>query len=380
MKPSTHSLNHPAADVPEDAPPEANAGPIRLLAIVAAGTAVYALSPILVPFLLALVVAIAMAPVAAWFERHKFNRTIASILCLLIVLLALSIVAGLVINQAGAILRKSDQYAERLGDAMAKVLRAVGGNQWVDSIAPSNGDGPARSGDAGDALVARVRESIRGDAREIGQWVASGLGGAVGIAGDLVIFLAFYFYMLQGRSEWLERIRKAATGLGMRPRHREFSKVASELKTYLATLAIVSAVYFVVISAALWWIGVPQPLLWGMLTAVLELVPFFGPVIAGAMPAVAALGTGGTWQPLAVIALFVVLQMVEGYVVAPLLYGNAVEIEPVTVILGVLFFGWLLGPAGLALAMPLMLLLRGALVITPDTPALDALADAQKTM
>ncbi len=79
------------------------------------------------------------------------------------------------------------------------------------------------------------------------------------------------------------------------------------------------------------------------------------------------------------VGLFLLLQTIEGYVIAPLLYGKAVNIEPVTVLLGVLFFGFLLGPAGLALAMPLMILLRGVLIISPDTPALDALSDAGKS-
>ena len=78
------------------------------------------------------------------------------------------------------------------------------------------------------------------------------------------------------------------------------------------------------------------------------------------------------------IGLFVALQTFEGYVITPLLYGKAVNIDPVTVLLGVLFFGLLWGPLGLAVAMPMMILLRGLLVITPDTPALDALADAER--
>src|SRR5215208_6484935 len=113
------------------------------------------------------------------------------------------------------------------------------------------------------------------------------------------------------------------------------------------------------------------------MTGVLELIPYFGPVLAGALPAAMAMGAGGAWwQPLAVVGLFIALQTVEGYIVAPLLYGEAVRIDPVTVILGILFFGFLLGPMGPALAMPLMIFLRGLLAITPDTPALDALMDA----
>jgi len=110
---------------------------------------------------------------------------------------------------------------------------------------------------------------------------------------------------------------------------------------------------------------------------VLRYIPFLGIWVAALPPVLMSLGTSDGWaQPLAVVALFTGLQTVEGYVIAPVLYGRAVSIDPVTILLGVLFFGWLWGPLGLALAMPMLILLRGLLAITPDTPALDALMEA----
>jgi predicted PurR-regulated permease PerM len=90
-----------------------------------------------------------------------------------------------------------------------------------------------------------------------------------------------------------------------------------------------------------------------------------------------ALSLGSWWQPAAVVALYVALHQLEGYVVTPLVYGRAAEFNPVTILFSALFFGWLWGPLGVALALPMMILLRGLLVITPDTPALDALADVE---
>jgi predicted PurR-regulated permease PerM len=86
----------------------------------------------------------------------------------------------------------------------------------------------------------------------------------------------------------------------------------------------------------------------------------------------------GWWQPLAVLAFFAALHTVEGYVVTPMLYGRAVHIDPVTVLFGVLFFGYLWGPLGLAAAMPMLIILRGLVAITPGTPALDALTDIEE--
>ncbi len=200
----------------------------------------------------------------------------------------------------------------------------------------------------------------------------------LGFLGGVVIFLAFLYYMLANRSEWIERITRASDALGLRPRSGELGQIQTEIVTYISYMAMVSLGYMVVVSLAAWAIGLPQPLLWGLLTALLEVIPYFGPLIAGALPTVVSLTTGaGIWQPLTVIGLFTALQTFEGYVIAPLLYGKAVNIDPVTVLLGVLFFGLLWGPLGLAVAMPMMILLRGLLAITPDTPALDALADAE---
>lgn len=370
----------------DENPATSSSSAVRLIAMVVFFTAVYFLASVLVPFLFALVLAIALAPLAGYLQRAGLGRTVSSLICMLLVAAFLLGTTALISYQAGSMLKKSDQYVDRLGDLSARAIRFAGGDRALESItsveesedesAMSNQPAPE---DEGDAVVARVKRALRREGREIGRWTASGIGGLLGGLGQTIIFLAFLFYMLQGRHEWIDRLRRTAQGLGMRPRHREFVKVANELGSYLKMLAMVSLVYAVVISLIMWLIGVPQPLLWGILTALLEVIPFFGPIIAAALPTLAALGAGdGVWQPIAVVVVFLVLQTVEGYVVAPLLYGKSVDIEPVTVLLGVLFFGFLLGPAGLALAMPLMILLRGVLIITPDTPALDALADTDE--
>jgi predicted PurR-regulated permease PerM len=371
----------PSPSSTRDIPPHSPTNALRLMAILAAAAATYWMAPILVPFLLGMVLAIVLAPLAGRFERLGASRTISNLACMLLVAVAFAAAGGLISYQAGVMVKKGDVYVERLGEVSARMIRSVGGEKWLRAVAREEKaeQGTRQSLETqGDALVLRMKTTIGRHAGEINRWAATGVGGLVGILGNTVIVLAFLFYMLQGRDEWIGRLKRAASGLGMRPREREFAKVGTELKHYLGALFLVSGSYGVTITLAMWLIGVPQPFFWGILTAILEFVPFFGPVVAGALSTLAALGAGGAWwQPLAVIGVFLVIGMTEGYVVTPLLYGKSVEIDPVTVLLGVMVFGFLLGPAGLALAMSLMIILRGVLVITPDTPALDALADAQ---
>ena len=143
---------------------------------------------------------------------------------------------------------------------------------------------------------------------------------------------------------------------------------------YFGCLSMIALGYAVVVSLLLWLLKVPQPILWGVLAGMMEVVPYFGPLIAGVLPTVVSLSLGSWWQPLAVVGMFLSLHLVEGYLIEPKLYGRVVRLDPVTILFGAIFFGALWGPGGLAIATPMMIVLRGLIMITPDTPALDALA------
>jgi predicted PurR-regulated permease PerM len=209
----------------------------------------------------------------------------------------------------------------------------------------------------------------------LGNWLVAGVGGLLGALGGGALCFAALFYMLQGRDSWLESLTLAARRLGMNPRDDLLAQVREEVVTFLGYLALVASCYAVIVSLALWLIGVPQPLLWGLIAGLFEVVPYFGPLIASVLPTIVALSLGTWWQPLAVAGLFLTLHLVEGYFISPMVYGRAVKLDPVTILFGAVFFGWLWGPAGLAVSTPMLLLLRGLLEITTDTPALDALAD-----
>lgn len=348
----------------------------RLIAGLLVVGAMYLLAQLLVPFFLALVLAVAMAPLAEWLERRcRFPRAAASLTCMFLILGLLVVAVGLVVAQSGVILKDSETHLTKIGEFLESASKSIGGERLVSSIQGEEAVGEGSIDTPRDYWQATVRRY----ARSLGGWFVSGIGGMLGFLGGVVIFLALLFYMLQGRSEWGDRFARAGRALGLQPGADCFERTQKQMVTYVGCLGVVSLCYAVVITLGCWLIGVPNPLLWGVLTAVLELIPYFGPVIAGALPTLMAISAGdGWWQPVAVVGLFVGLQTIEGYVVAPLVYGKATDIDPITVLMGVLFFGYLWGPVGLTLAMPMLILLRGLLEITPHTPALDAIAEADE--
>ena len=387
---------------------------IRLIAGLLVLGAAWMLAGILVPFMLAIVLAIAVGPVVGWMERKGVPNTLGSLICLFALLAALCVAGGLLVYQAGTMLGQSDHYINQVSNVIASASNRLGGDRLMQSLgfmqasaddeartpstdpdtvgppAPPSldeGDGtsstkPAETADSGSAdrrAGGRYWSGLlRKNLRTLAEWVASGLGGVLGLLAATVIFLAFFFYMLQGRAHWYDRITRAMSLIGMEPKGDELRQSQKELETFVGFVSLVALSYAILTTIVYSLIGLPTPILWGILTGLLEFIPFFGPMIAGLLITAVSITLGTLWQPLSVVGLFLVLHLVEGYIITPIVYGKAVKIDPVTCLLGVMLFGWIWGPIGSMLAMPMMILLRGLISITPGTPALDALADVEE--
>jgi predicted PurR-regulated permease PerM len=107
----------------------------------------------------------------------------------------------------------------------------------------------------------------------------------------------------------------------------------------------------------LWALGVPYWLTFGIFTGIVAIVPFFGSLVSTLLPAAFVLGEGGPGRALAVVLLGVLVHLVEGNLVAPLIMQRQVNLPPVMTIMGVLIMGKLLGPVGLLVAVPTLVVL-----------------------
>jgi hypothetical protein len=128
-------------------------------------------------------------------------------------------------------------------------------------------------------------------------------------------------------------------------------------RLFLIQLALNTA-FGVVIGTGLWIIGIPNPVLWGILAAVLRFVPYIGAVISAVFPLTLAAAVDPGWSMLLwTAALFLVVEPVVGHVIEPLLYGHNTGLSPVAVVASATFWTALWGPVGLVLATPLTICL-----------------------
>ena len=378
-----------------------------VIAVVTVLAASALLARLIVPMILALVLAITLRPLAHRLERLGLNRAASSIACTLLVAAVLLGAAGLVTLQAGSVLRNSDSYMTRLGDLATRITAPIedsqiaevlssGGDRSGDDPAESGTDGSEPSVEAGPAPPDSVNDDavpgidlssreywvgkIRENVGSIGSWVFRGVGGVLGVLGQVVVFLFLILYILLTRQAWSDRLVRAAQLTGMRLESDDLSRMGDSIKGWLSCVLMVATGYAVTVWLASWALGLPQAPLWGIMTGMLVLVPYFGPLVAGVMlVTVAAVAAPWWWAPLVMLAIYILLQTLESYVILPMLYGKAIHVDPLAVLIGVLFFGFLWGPLGFVSALPTLVLLRGFAEVIPGAEPVQELLGEEET-
>ena len=136
---------------------------------------------------------------------------------------------------------------------------------------------------------------------------------------------------------------------------RAATAISDDLSRYFATVTLINLMLGIATSATMYWLGMPNPLLWGVVAFVLNFVPYAGSAANLVLLTVVALVSfDGLGKALAVAGCYLVLTTVEGQVVQPILVGRRLDVSPLVVFLSLWFGGWLWGIAGVALAIPML--------------------------
>lgn len=181
--------------------------------------------------------------------------------------------------------------------------------------------------------------------------IISPLLGPIG-TGALVLLLVIF--MLLKREDLRSRIIRLIGQGRISVTTKAMDDASSRVTRYLLMQLIVNVSYGVMVAIGLYFIGVPNAVLWGASATVLRFIPYVGPWIGAALPVGLALAVSPSWSmPLMTLGLFIVLELLSNNVMEPWLYGSSTGVTPVALILAALFWTWLWGPVGLVLATPM---------------------------
>jgi predicted PurR-regulated permease PerM len=168
------------------------------------------------------------------------------------------------------------------------------------------------------------------------------------------IIIVFVIFFLVQRHDLRDRLIRLAGSTDLHRTTVAIDDAGHRLSRYLLTQTALNAAFGVTIGSGLALIGIPNPLLWGILAAALRFVPYIGVFIAAAFPLALAAAVDPGWTTLIwTAALFLTVELIVGQVLEPWLYGHSTGVSPVAVVVAAMFWTWLWGPIGLLLSTPL---------------------------
>lgn len=304
--------------------------------------ALYFAQPVVMPVTLALVVGIVLTPILTWAGRHKVPHWLTAFLLVGSIFAGLSYSLVLLAGPIGEWIEK----APELGAALREKLR------FLDSPIAAFND---------------LRESIAGPAKEgqgapgidlfpmLVQPVLSVLTPALG---QSVVFFATLFFFLAGRESLRRRFltfwgeRKARLGA-----LQFLNEIESSLAGYFAVITAINLVLGILLAAVAYLVGLPNPLVWGILGFLLNFLPYIGPAVTIVMLlAVGLMAFQSLLHALAAPIFYFVASIIEGELVTPGIVGLRLALSPLLVFLAVAFWTWLWGPFGSLLAVPILII------------------------
>ncbi|WP_244510692.1 AI-2E family transporter [Microvirga guangxiensis] len=323
-----------------------------------------------VPFALAILLSFALTPLVNWLRRWKLPRIAA---VLVAVTLAFILIAGIAFVVGRQLVQLADNlpiYQTTITGKIRSLQASAPGGGIVDKVTTTIQDvGKQISGEEPpDTPPAQAPESRLGSGTpqepvtvrleapqakplEIIQAVVGPLLAPLATAGLVIIFVIF---VLLEREDLRDRFIKLAGAGDLQKSTQAINDAAARVSRYLLMQLVVNLTYGIPIGIALYFIGVPNALLWGLLAAVLRFIPYLGPFLAALFPIALAIAVDPGWTMLfLVVGLFLVAELISNNVIEPWLYGSSTGLSSLAIIMAAIFWTSLWGPVGLFLATPL---------------------------
>ena len=201
------------------------------------------------------------------------------------------------------------------------------------------------------AAPVQVGETFRVNPVDLAQHLLAPLVGPLGTAALVLLLVIF---MLLRREDLRRRLIRLIGKGRISSATQAMDDAGARVFRYLFMQLVVNVSYGIPVAIGLYFIGVPNAVLWGASATVLRFIPYLGPWIAAAIPVALSLAVSPSWMmPLLTIGLFVLLELLSNNVMEPWLYGTSTGVTPIALIIAAVFWTWLWGPVGLILSTPL---------------------------
>jgi predicted PurR-regulated permease PerM len=310
----------------------------------------------LLPLILAILISFLLAPVVSRLERWRFPRAVAVLSVVAIVFALIGGLCSTLSLQGLDLVNSLPKYRDNIHARWAAIQRGPPGPlnlalSNVDALITDLGKVTASGGvqqpeatkvqivSGADNVLAIVKNSLTPVAAPIGEFA---------VIVVLVVFMLLERKRLRVRFlRLIGHSRVATTNLAV-------DEVGSKLSRFLLGQLLVNTGYALLLGLGLSLIGIPNALLWAVLTLVLRFLPYVGLWISAFFPLLLSIAISTSWkEPILTLALYGSLEVFTNNFVEPFVLGGSTGMSPLAIIVSALFWTWLWGPIGLLLATPL---------------------------
>jgi predicted PurR-regulated permease PerM len=318
---------------------------LKLLAVALILTFLYFAASVLITLLLAILLAYFLDPIVEFLEKMRMPRTLASMITVLFLIGVLGAVGYGLYSRTSDFAANWPKYSGTLKKAVNSVETKLNGIERQVSETSSEQKGPSRT-------VAGAENALRAAVVHI-------IGSLSGLVLEVTFVPFLVFFMLAEKQEvWHSTLQLFP--VSRRTSVKEtLEDLRDVLRDYLVGMSLMTLIVMAASSVFFWAMGLDYPILMGMVSGLLNMVPYFGAVLSWFPPFLIALTkfhSAGTYALIAGVLL--AIHMLANNLLAPALVGKKVRLNALSITIALLFWGWIWGGMGLLLAIPLTAALR----------------------
>jgi predicted PurR-regulated permease PerM len=354
---------------------------LTLVGAIAVITALYFARVMLVPLALAVLFTFLLAPLVSVLERIRLPRFFAVFLVVGIAVTGIGVLGWTVGNQLIDVTNQLPSYKTNIKekidsirnprnrrlDKAANAMKELG--KEITDAPPAPNEPASTLKNLGSAkAAAQPPKAVPVQVFQPASNPLESLNSVITPLGSAVIVLVLTIFMLAGREDLRNRLIGLVGHGHLNLMTQALDDAGSRVSRYLLLQLVINACFGAVIGVGLYFIGIPNSMLWGVVAALLRFLPYVGSPLAAVLPILLSLAIFPTWTgPVATIGLYLIVEMLVGNFLEPLIYGAHTGISSFAILFAAIFWTLIWGPIGLLLSTPLTVCL---VVLGRHVPAL----------
>ncbi len=339
--------------------PSNNSANGTLITVVIVVAALYLARVVLIPIALSILLSFLLAPLVIRLRHLGLGKIPSTLIVVAFTFSAIAAVGLFFESQAVDLAKKLPEYQENVQTKMQSIRTSGGGminrvSRVVHNVSEALNPSPPPPSRNAPTEEKPVPVEIRKAPFAPMEMIQKVLGSVLNILVTTAIVIVFVIFMLVQREDLRDRIIRLGGAGRVNVTTQALDDAAHRLGQYLLVQLVINVGFGLLAGVGLYFMHVPNPVLWALLAALLRYVPYLGIWIAAALPAMMAFAVEPGWVKVpAVFGLYFGIDLLMYNFVEPLLYGSSTGISPVAILVAAVFWTWLWGPVGLLLATPL---------------------------